>query len=124
MISDRMKAETTHSVDEIAKDISRPSPILVGNGHPEEVAHALHEGRGGEEVGYLGNRGSKQARVLSGMGTREELHGGGDHGNAWSGGEEVAHAHGETDDCCLVGMLVLAHPLGCQWPRGYSPLAM
>jgi len=91
----------SHSVDEVAKDIGRPSPILVGNGHPEEVAHTLHEGGGGEEVGHLGNRGYKQSRVLSGMSTGEELHGGGHHGNAWPGGEEVTHAHGKTDDCWL-----------------------
>ena len=90
---------SAYKVDQVAQDVDWPPAVLVGDGDPDEVSYALHEGRRGEEIRDLGHRGGEELGVPAGVGAGKEVHGDVEHGDGWSGGEEVAHHHGDADDC-------------------------
>lgn len=64
--------DATRKINSIADHVGWASTVLVGKGHPEEVAGPLKEGCGGEEVGHLGDVRRKTHRIGRGRRTREE----------------------------------------------------
>lgn len=97
----------TYCVDGVAEHIGRTTAELVGDWDPEEVPYALHEGRRGEEVGDFADGSGEVCWVDHGVCAGKEAHGRLDNGDGWAGGEEIAHEHRETDDCCDVPFLPL-----------------
>ena len=89
----------THCENNVAEDVGGTTTELVGNGNPEKVTNSLQKSGGGEEIRDLANRGGEKFRVSRRVGAREEAHGSRDDRDGRSGGEEVAHHHGDTDDC-------------------------
>lgn len=91
--------DSAREVYGVADDIDWPPPVLVGNGHPEEVADALEQCRCGEKVGNLGNVVVEahwiDGRRRIGKEIQRCLH----NGNGGTGCQKVAPKHGHTNDC-------------------------
>lgn len=87
----------TGKVDGVAEDICGSSAVLVGKGDPKEVAHALEERGGREEVGYAGYVAVEPDYVRGVRRVGEEVECGTNNSHSRPGCEEVAPEHGEAD---------------------------
>lgn len=88
---------STDEVDGITEDVGGTAPVLVRDGHPDEVTGSLEQGGRGEKVGDLGDVGSEAGRVHGGRGVREEVQGGLDYSNGRAGGQEIAPEHSNAN---------------------------
>ena len=114
----QLDTRSAYKVDQVAQDVDWPPAVLVGNGDPDEVSDALHEGRRGEEIRDLGHRGGEEPGVPARVRAGKEVHGDVEHGDGRAGGEKVAHHHGDADDC------VHSENKALLSDGGYSPVAM